>query len=51
MCLLVLLMCGSFINCIAQSTIWEIGKGDKSSREFSLAPNKFRDFVKHDFGF
>src|SRR5258706_16207289 len=35
----------------AQNTIWEIGNADKSSDEFALAPDKFRDFVGHDFGY
>ena len=50
-CLIVLLMCGGFTKGIAQNTIWQIGKADKSPGEFALAPGKFRDFVAHDFGY
>src|SRR6476469_6665473 len=47
LCLLSLVI----INCSAQNVIWTIGKTDKSSNEFALAPGKFRDFVGHDFGY
>lgn len=32
-------------------TIWSIGKADNSANEFALAPNGFKDFVGHDFGY
>ena len=51
MCFVVLLLCGFFINCVAQKTIWKIGKADQSSNEFALAPDKFKGFVEHDFGY
>jgi len=31
--------------------IWSIGKADNSASEFALAPNDFRNFVGHDFGY
>ncbi|MGV8963716.1 MAG: GH92 family glycosyl hydrolase [Candidatus Saccharimonadaceae bacterium] len=31
-------------------TIWQIGVKDKSANEFALAPDKYKDFLKHDFG-
>ena len=51
MCFVVLLQCGFFVKGIAQKTIWKIGKADQSSNEFALAPDKFKDFVEHDFGY
>ena len=30
--------------------VWEIGKRDSSSGEFALAPDKYGDYRKHDFG-
>lgn len=49
----------SFISAIAlpclsqqkQNTIWNIGKDDHSASEFALAPNGFKNFVAHDFGY
>ena len=46
-----LFLCGFLISSRAQKTIWEIGKADQSPNEFALAPDKFRDFVGHDFGY
>ncbi len=34
-----------------QTTIWSIGKADHSSSGFALAPNGFKNFVGHDFGY
>ena len=51
MCFVALSLCGFFVKCIGQKTIWKIGEADKSTKEFALAPDKFRDFVKHDFGY
>ncbi|HEY4154111.1 MAG TPA: glycoside hydrolase domain-containing protein, partial [Puia sp.] len=31
--------------------IWSIGKADHSAAEFALAPDGFKDFVGHDFGY
>ncbi len=31
-------------------TIWEIGIKDYSASEFALTPDKYEDFLKHDFG-
>lgn len=31
-------------------TIWHIGDKDSSANEFALAPDKYKDFLKHDFG-
>lgn len=31
-------------------TIWQIGIKDNSASEFALAPDKYEDFLKHDFG-
>ncbi len=33
------------------STIWNIGKTDRSGAEFALAPDGFRNFLAHDFGY
>ncbi len=33
------------------STIWEIGKEDKSAAEFAMAPDGYRDIVGRDFGY
>lgn len=33
------------------NTIWQIGTQDRSSAEFALAPNGFKNFVARDFGF
>lgn len=30
--------------------VWTIGKKDKSAAEFALAPDKYSDFLKNDFG-
>lgn len=41
-------------DCFSQSkqaAIWSIGKPDGSAAEFALAPNGFRNFVGHDFGY
>jgi predicted alpha-1,2-mannosidase len=32
-------------------TLWSIGKADHSASEFALAPNGFKNFVGHDFGY
>ncbi len=32
-------------------TVWSIGKADNSTAEYALAPNGFRDFIGHDFGY
>jgi predicted alpha-1,2-mannosidase len=32
-------------------TLWSVGKADHSANEFALAPNGFKDFVGHDFGY
>ena len=34
-----------------QNVIWTIGKPDHSPDEFALAPDGFKDFVGHDFGY
>jgi len=34
-----------------QEIIWSIGKPDHSPNEFALAPDGFKDFVGHDFGY
>ena len=31
-------------------TIWQIGKADNSSAEFSLAPDNYSQFIENDFG-
>src|SRR5262245_19299066 len=48
---ILLFQCASSLKSFAQETIWKIGKADNSANEFALAPDKFRDFVKHDFGY
>ncbi|MCK7554073.1 polysaccharide lyase family protein [Chitinophaga sedimenti] len=34
----------------AQTTIWEIGRNDNSSKGMALAPNSYKDFLPKDFG-
>lgn len=34
-----------------QSVVWSIGKADHTGSEFALAPDGFRKFVEHDFGY
>jgi predicted alpha-1,2-mannosidase len=34
-----------------QKTIWAVGKADNLPNEFSLAPNGFKNFIEHDFGY
>lgn len=48
---MLLFLFGCVVRCFAQETIWKIGKANNSARKFALAPDKFRDFVKHDFGY
>jgi len=44
--------CSAFSSTIQKSNIlWSIGKADKSASEFALAPNGFKNFVGHDFGY
>ena len=41
----------SFVSCSAQnSTIWQIGKSDNSSAEFTLANGEYSKFLEKDFG-
>jgi predicted alpha-1,2-mannosidase len=35
----------------SQQTIWKIGENDQSARGTALAPNDYKRFVEHDFGF
>lgn len=32
-------------------TLWSLGQKDGTGAEFALAPDKFRDFIEHDFGY
>jgi predicted alpha-1,2-mannosidase len=34
-----------------QKTVWAVGKADNLPNEFSLAPNGFKNFIEHDFGY
>jgi len=34
-----------------ENYIWKIGNADKSVAEFALAPNGYKNFVGHDFGY
>src|SRR6478609_2492037 len=47
---LFLLIISNAISHAQNKSIWHIGNDDKSSSEFALAPDKFKDFVAHDFG-
>ena len=51
LCFITLFLCLFFIKGTAQNTIWKIGNADKASKEFALAPDKFKDFVGNDFGY
>ena len=35
---------------VENKTIWQIGEADNSSKEFSLAPDKYEQFIENDFG-
>ncbi len=35
----------------APATLWTIGRDDRSAAEFTLAPDGFREFLAHDFGY
>ena len=35
----------------ADDVIWQIGTPDGSAAEFALAPNRYEDYVKYDFGY
>ncbi|WP_240312773.1 GH92 family glycosyl hydrolase [Flavihumibacter solisilvae] len=39
------------MKCAAQNALWTIGTADNASKEFALAPDKFRNFVGQDFGY
>ena len=39
------------ISAKADDTIWQIGTPDGSAREFALAPDRYEDYVKCDFGY
>ncbi len=39
-----------YISTAYSQTIWSIGQKDNSADEFALAPGKYRDFLKNDFG-
>ena len=47
---LMLITC-SFAGYSQNKSIWQVGKADNSPNEFALAPNKFKDFIGHDFGY
>jgi predicted alpha-1,2-mannosidase len=53
--LLVLCMCYTWIvSAVTKNeyaTVWTIGKADNSAAEFALAPNGFKKFIEHDFGY
>lgn len=34
-----------------EKVIWSVGKADHAASEFALAPNGFKNFVGHDFGY
>ena len=40
---------GAFAKDIA--TLWTIGEKDGRSSEFALAPEGYKDFIEHDFGY
>lgn len=35
----------------ANGQIWSIGKNDNLTTEFALGPDKYKDFLAHDFGY
>jgi predicted alpha-1,2-mannosidase len=52
----IILLISLFTNVITafaqqEKAIWNIGKADNSALEFALAPNGFKNFVGHDFGY
>lgn len=41
----------SSVSAQQSKSIWSVGKADNSASEFALAPNGFKNFVGHDFGY
>jgi len=50
-CLVVCWSAAYALNAPKSNVIWSVGKSDNSSSEFALAPNGFKQFVGHDFGY
>ena len=40
----------STVILVQAQTVWSIGEKDNSAAEFALAPDKYADFLKNDFG-
>ncbi|WP_152266581.1 GH92 family glycosyl hydrolase [Agriterribacter humi] len=51
LCLLTISITGYATATEKQDTLWRIGVADNSANEFSLAPDGFKKFIEHDFGF
>lgn len=47
---LMLIFC-SLAGYSQNKSIWQVGKADNSPNEFALAPNQFKAFIAHDFGY
>ncbi len=47
---LVLLLSMVTVLVFGQKPVWEIGKGDNSASEFTLAPSDYSKFLAKDFG-
>ena len=51
LCLLTISVTGYATAKEKQDTLWRIGVADHSADEFALAPDGFKKFIEHDFGF
>ena len=48
--LFIWLLCMSEIAQATEKVVWKLGEADNSYDDFALAPDQYRDFLKHDFG-
>ncbi|MDO5524212.1 MAG: polysaccharide lyase family protein, partial [Bacteroidia bacterium] len=48
--IVILLYLSLFVSIIKAQTVWSIGQKNNSAAEFALAPDKYHDFLKNDFG-
>ena len=46
-----MVLCLACLTAKADDVIWQIGTPDGSAAEFALAPDRYEDFVKRDFGY
>ena len=46
-----IMLCLVCLSAKASDVIWQIGTPDGRASEFALAPNRYEDYIKHDFGY